>query len=90
MLYITQGNHYCLMALTPGLRNKEVYLMCQWVLMMELTCASSGAYICYIYYLEGTTKTILDFIVILDIYRNPLYASGGARPLEPAFDRARK
>ena len=29
---IMQGNHYCLMAFVPGLRNKEVCLMCQWVL----------------------------------------------------------
>ena len=30
----------------PGLRNKETYLMCQWVLMMELKCASSWTHIC--------------------------------------------
>ena len=28
MLCITQGNHYCLMAPVPGLRNIEVCLMC--------------------------------------------------------------
>ena len=33
-------------ASTPGLRNKEVCLMCQWMLMMELKCASSQSNIC--------------------------------------------
>ena len=32
--------------LVPGLRNKEVCLMCQGVLTMELKCVSSWAYIC--------------------------------------------
>ena len=41
MLYITQGNHYCLMVTIHGLRNKEVYLMCQCVLMMERKGVSS-------------------------------------------------
>ena len=45
MLYMTQGNHYCLMAPIPGLRNEKVYLMCQWELMMELKCASSWAHL---------------------------------------------
>ena len=35
-----------LMAPKPGLRNKEVCLMCQWVLTMELKRASSWAHIC--------------------------------------------
>ena len=30
----------------PGLRNKEVCLMCRWVPMMELKCVSSWAHIC--------------------------------------------
>ena len=46
MLSIMQGNHYCLMAPTPGLRNKKVCLMCQWVLTMELKRASSWAHTC--------------------------------------------
>ena len=46
MLYIMQGSHYCLMDPIPGLRNKEVCLMCQWVLTMELQCASLWAHIC--------------------------------------------
>ena len=41
-----QGNHYCLMAPIPGLRNKEICLICQWVLTMKLKCASSWAHIC--------------------------------------------
>ena len=28
------------------IKNKEVCLMCQWVLMMELKCVSSWAHIC--------------------------------------------
>ena len=31
-----KGSHYCLAAPIPGLRNKEVCLMCRWGLMMEL------------------------------------------------------
>ena len=45
MLYITQGNHYFLMAPIPGLGNK-VCLMCLWVLTMELKCVSTWAHIC--------------------------------------------
>ena len=36
MLYITQGNHDCLMAPIPGLRNKEVCLMYQWVTLRHI------------------------------------------------------
>ena len=43
---IMQGNHYCLMFPIPGLRNKEVCLMCRWVPMMELKCVSLWAHIC--------------------------------------------
>ena len=45
MLYITQGNSYGFMAPIPGLRNKEVCLMRQWMLIIELKCASSWAHI---------------------------------------------
>ena len=46
MLYITQGNHYCLMVTIHGLRKKEVYFMCHCVLMMELKDVSSWKHTC--------------------------------------------
>ena len=46
ILYITQGNHYRFMVTIHGLRNKEVYFMCQCMLMMERKGVRSWKHIC--------------------------------------------
>ena len=63
------------MAPVPGLRNKGVCLMCQWVLTMEVKCASSWADTCNLsskkYNKNGSGLYLHDGLAVLKIQSRP-------------------